>query len=85
MSALRFVRIFEVKERTGLSKTEIYRRMHDGTFPKAIPLGKRSVAWRSDELDGWFADLIKRATQPAGARESRLPTLTRPVRERTER
>jgi prophage regulatory protein len=58
MSAMRFVRLAEVKDRTGLSKTEIYRRMDEGTFPKVIRLGKRSVAWRSDELDAWFAERI---------------------------
>jgi prophage regulatory protein len=61
---MRFVRLKEVKDRTGLSKTEIYRRMDEGTFPKVIPLGKRSVAWRSDELDAWFDERIAAGTQP---------------------
>jgi prophage regulatory protein len=61
---MRFVRLKEVKDRTGLSKTEIYRRMDEGTFPKVIPLGKRSVAWRSDELDAWFDERIAAGAQP---------------------
>lgn len=63
MSDFRFIRLSEVKDRTGLSKTEIYRRITEGTFPRPIPLGKRSVGWRSDELDAWFAERIAEAQQ----------------------
>lgn len=65
MSALRFIRMFEVKERTGLSKTAIYRRMAEGTFPSPIQLGKRAVAWRSDQLDEWITAQIEAAGQVA--------------------
>jgi prophage regulatory protein len=67
---MRFVRLAEVKDRTGLSKTEIYRRMEEGSFPKVIRLGKRSVAWRSDQLDAWFAERIA-ATPGAPVRRKR--------------
>lgn len=74
MSAMRFVRLAEVKDRTGLSKSEIYRRMDDGSFPKVIRLGKRSVAWRSDELDAWFAERIASTPgAPAPRRRGRPP------------
>lgn len=65
------MRLPEVKNRTGLSRTEIYRRMDDGTFPKAIPLGKRSVAWRSDEIDAWIEERIGQASQVAATRQLR--------------
>ena len=79
MSELRFIRLAEVKDRTGLSKTEIYRRITEGTFPRPVPLGKRSVGWRSDELDTWFTERIAEA-QRARSRSpfGRGPAIPRP-------
>ncbi len=79
MSTLSFLRLQEVKSRTGLSKTEIYRRIAEGTFPRPIPLGKRSVGWRSDELDAWFTERIAEA-QRARSRPlfGRGPAIPRP-------
>ena len=39
---------------TGMGKTFIYERMRDGTFPKQIQLGSRSVVWKEggDQVDG---------------------------------
>jgi prophage regulatory protein len=68
MSALRLLRLPEVRNRTGLSRTEIYRRMEEETFPKAIPLGKRSIAWRSDEIDAWIEERISLAGETGAAR-----------------
>ena len=42
-TAPRFLRISEVLQMTGLGKTFIYDRMRDGTFPKQIQLGSRTV------------------------------------------
>ena len=35
----------QVQERTGLSRSTIYLRVAQGTFPKAISLGARAVGW----------------------------------------
>ncbi|RNC87511.1 MAG: AlpA family phage regulatory protein [Synechococcus sp. YX04-3] len=41
---------------TGSGKTFIYARMNDGTFPKQIQLGSRSVVWNErDVIDWWSA------------------------------
>ena len=61
MGSVRLLRLYDVKDYTGLSKSEIYRLMAEDRFPKAIPLGKRSVAWRSDEIDAWVAERIHKA------------------------
>ena len=50
----RFIRLPQVVEMTGMGKTFIYSRISDGTFPKQIQLGSRSVAW--NELDAMNID-----------------------------
>ncbi|WP_308043776.1 helix-turn-helix transcriptional regulator [Burkholderia cepacia] len=38
----------------GLSKSEIYRRVQAGTFPKPIPLGTRAVGWLESDIQSWI-------------------------------
>ena len=54
----RFLRLAEVLEMTGMGKTFIYARMEDGTFPKQIQLGSRSVVWNEEEVINWMEDQI---------------------------
>ena len=52
----RFLRISEVLQMTGMGKTFIYDRMRDGTFPKQIQLGSRTVVWNEQEVTKWMED-----------------------------
>jgi prophage regulatory protein len=47
------VRLAEVKARTGLSRTTIYRRMDAGTFPPSKPISAGLVAWYESDIDAW--------------------------------
>ena len=58
LSTERFLRLPEVKRLTGLGATSIYARINDGTFPKPISLGGRSVAWLHSEIQQWIAGRI---------------------------
>jgi len=49
----RFLRIAEVRQRTGLSVPTIYRLIAAQRFPASVPLGLNSVGWLEDELDAW--------------------------------
>jgi len=60
-SALTILRRRQVEAATGLSRTSIYQRMSDGTFPKSIKLSERSVGWRAGDI----ADFLE---NPAGYR-----------------
>ncbi len=51
--AERLLGIRTVVERTTLSRTEIYRRIREGTFPRQIKLGPRRVAWKERDVDFW--------------------------------
>ena len=49
------VRRPEVQVRTGLSRSSIYAKMQDGTFPIPIKLGIRAVGWLEADIEGWLA------------------------------
>lgn len=57
-AALVILRRKEVEARTGLSRSTIYKRIADGTFPAPIPLGAKSVGWVSQEIDDFLANCI---------------------------
>jgi prophage regulatory protein len=52
------LRLPEVKARTGLSRSELYRRIAIGTFPAPIKIGERASAWSSIEIECWIAERI---------------------------
>lgn len=52
------IRLNEVQGRTGLSRSEIYRRIREGDFPKPVKLGKKASAWVLAEVEGWIAARI---------------------------
>jgi len=56
--ALSFLRLPAVKNRTGLSRSTIYLRIADGTFPKPVNLGGRAVGWVESEVDDWVRKRI---------------------------
>ena len=60
------LRLPAVQCRTGLCRSTIYLRVHQGTFPGPVRLGGRSVGWLSSEVDAWITELIE-------ARQTRLP------------
>ncbi len=54
----RFLRLPEVLERTGLSRSTIYVRLANGSFPRPVPLGARAVGWIEAEVDEWVRERI---------------------------
>lgn len=58
MGALSLERLPSVKARTGLSRSEIYRRIAAGEFPPPVKLGVRASAWSMFEIDSWIAARI---------------------------
>lgn len=51
--ATRLLRLHQVLELTGISRSEIYRRMAKRSFPQAVKLGDRIVAWSAAEVADW--------------------------------
>lgn len=52
------LRLPVVKTRTGLSRSTIYLRVSEGSFPRPIALGPRSVGWIEAEIADWIAQRI---------------------------
>ena len=52
------LRLPTVTRRTGYSRSTLYLLIQRGEFPRPIALGRRSVAWPSDEIDRWIQDRI---------------------------
>lgn len=62
----RLLRLREVLALTGISRSEIYRRMANRTFPQAVKLGERIVAWSAAEVADWVEQqLAARSPQRA--------------------
>jgi len=53
-----FIRLAEVKQRTGLSRSSIYAKIADGDFPAPINLGARAVAWIDHEIEDWMSERV---------------------------
>ena len=50
---MKFLRIRQVMQLTGLSRMTIYRLELAGEFPKRRQLSKNSVAWVDSDIDQW--------------------------------
>ena len=51
------IRRSKLEERLGLSRSSIYKMMADGRFPRPIKLGRRSVGWRTAEIERWLDEM----------------------------
>ncbi|MEE2000022.1 AlpA family transcriptional regulator [Alkalimonas sp. MEB108] len=61
----RLLRMPSVQDRVGLCKASIYNRIKDGTFPKPVSLGGKSVAWLESDINQWIAERCQAANQDA--------------------
>ena len=52
----RIVRLKTVLNRTGLSRSTIYRKIAKGTFPPQIRISVNGAGWRESDIDCWVAD-----------------------------
>ena len=56
---LSILRRKQVEKRTGLSRSTIYLRIQEGTFPRPIKLGARAVGWLENEIEAWLAERME--------------------------
>ncbi len=57
--AYQILRLPQVKTQTGLSRSFIYQRIADGSFPKQFSLGGgRAVGWLEADIQNWIKQRI---------------------------
>lgn len=54
------LRLPEVKERVGLSRSAIYAAISHGEFPRPVSLGARAVGWLNSEVENWLKERANR-------------------------
>lgn len=65
----RIIRLPEVKEKTGISRSSIYLRMSKGEFPLSISLGDRAIGWVEQDVDSWLEARIEASRNSGGEHE----------------
>jgi len=55
------LRLPAVIDVTGLSRSTIYDKMKDGTFPRPVNLSKRAIAWPESIICQWLSSRVQRA------------------------
>ncbi|MFC3320411.1 MULTISPECIES: helix-turn-helix transcriptional regulator [Mesorhizobium] len=54
----RIIRLRTVLDRTGLSRSTLYRKIAEGTFPAQIKISINGAGWRESDVDRWIADPV---------------------------
>lgn len=52
----KIIRLPMVIERTGMSRSTIYWKIKEGSFPRQVQLSHRCSGWRESAIDTWLAD-----------------------------
>lgn len=55
----RILRRPEVEHLTGQSRSSIYQKIAEGTFPEPVKLGPRAVGWPESAIQQWIEDRIQ--------------------------
>lgn len=54
----RIIRLKTVLSRTGLSRSTIYRKIAEGTFPCQVKISIHGAGWRESAVNHWIADPV---------------------------
>jgi len=51
---IRILRVREVADRSGISRSLLYKFVREGKFPPSVKIGERAVGWLESDVDGWI-------------------------------
>jgi len=54
----RIIRLKTVLARTGLSRSTIYRKIKEGTFPAQLKISTNGAGWRESDINRWVTDPV---------------------------
>ena len=57
-SSDRIIRMKTVLARTGLSRSTIYRKIAEGTFPAQIKISTNGAGWKESDINRWIANPV---------------------------
>ena len=52
---MRILRLPEVSQAIGLSRSTIFRLVQAGSFPPSVKLTARTIGWHSKDIENWIA------------------------------
>ena len=52
----KIIRLKTVLARTGLSRSTIYRKIAEGTFPAQLKISTNGTGWHESDINRWIAD-----------------------------
>ena len=58
------IRLPDVRSCTGLSRSTIYLRIKQGSFPHPVSLGDRAVGWLEHEIQAWVRGCVEASRAP---------------------
>ncbi|MCC4252783.1 AlpA family phage regulatory protein [Sphingobium naphthae] len=64
-NADRIIRMKTVLARTGLSRSTLYRKIAEGSFPRQVPISIHGTGWHESAVNRWIAN-------PAAYHEERV-------------
>ena len=73
----RILRLPNVLDRTGLSRSTVYQRVTEGRFPRPVSLGARAVGWIETEVEEWIARQIQVSREIRSQRADMNPLSSR--------
>ncbi|OWJ76632.1 DNA-binding protein [Haematobacter missouriensis] len=54
----RIIRLDTVRARTGLSRSTIYRKIAEGTFPAQLRISTNGAGWKESDINRWVANPV---------------------------
>ncbi|MDF0490187.1 MULTISPECIES: AlpA family transcriptional regulator [Sphingomonas] len=71
----RIIRLKTVLQRTGLSRSTLYRKIADGTFPRQVSISIHGAGWHESAVQRWIANpAAYRANGAERVAHDRAPT-----------
>ena len=62
----RILRLGSVLERTGLSRSTLYRKIQGGSFPAQVRISERCIGWRESDIERWLRNPMHYSRTEAG-------------------
>lgn len=57
----KLLRLPAVIKRVGMSRSSVYRKIQEGSFPAPIKISERLNGWPESAIDDWIAEKIRQA------------------------